>query len=77
MGFLSDVIVMVHGFVESALAAVCTDENVREALVNRLSDELISRYQKAISNTQFILEVENSNTPMTYNHYFNENLQKR
>jgi hypothetical protein len=77
MGFLSDVIVMVHGFIESALEAVCTDGNIREALVNRLSDELISRYQKSLSSTKFLLEVESSDTPMTQNHYFNENLQKR
>lgn len=77
MGFLSDVIVMVHGFIESALEAVCTDDNIREALVNRLSDELISRYQTSLSSTKFLLEVESSDTPMTHNHYFNENLQKR
>ena len=77
MGFLSDVIVMVHGFIDSALETVCPDDNIRESLINRLSDELISRYQKSLSSTRFLLEVESCDTPMTHNHYFNENLQKR
>jgi hypothetical protein len=77
MGFVSDVIVIVHRFIDSALASICTDENVRNALINKLSDDLLKRYQKAISNTHFLLEVERSDVPMSLNHYFNDNLQKR
>jgi hypothetical protein len=77
MGFVSDIIVMVHSFIHSALAAVCSDRNVCDTLINKLSDELIRRYQKALAHTRFLLEVENGDTPMTLNHYFNENLQKR
>lgn len=33
--------------------------------------------QNAIASTKFLLKVENSNMPMTQNHYFNDNLQKR
>ena len=77
MGFLSDVIVMVHEFIDAALTVVCNDQNIRDALMNRLSDELIRRYQKAIANTQFLLEVESSDAPLTLNHNFNNNLQKR
>ena len=77
LGFVSDVIVMVHKFIDTALASICADENIRTSLINRLSDDLIKRYQKAISNTQFLLEVERSEVPMSLNHYFNDNLQKR
>jgi hypothetical protein len=77
MGFVSDVIVMVHKFICSALESICADENVRNALINKLSDDLIKRYQKAINNAQFLLEVERSEVPMSLNHYFNDNLQKR
>lgn len=77
MGFVSDVIVMVHRFIDSALASICHDRNVREALMGKLSHELIQRYQKAIDSTKFLLQVESSDTPMTLNHYFNDNLQKR
>ncbi len=45
--------------------------------MDKLSDELIKRYQRAITNIQFLLDVEKSDTPLTLNHYFNENLQKR
>ncbi|KAK0247465.1 hypothetical protein LTR29_017114 [Friedmanniomyces endolithicus] len=76
MGFVSDVIVMVHEFISSALISICSDRNVRDALISRLTDELISQYRKAISNTKFLLEVESSDTPVTLNHYFNDNLQK-
>lgn len=77
LGFVSDVIVVVHDFINTALASICSDRNVRDALNGKLSDELIKRYEKAISNTNFLLAVENSDTPMTLNHYFNDNLQKR
>ncbi|KAK3074249.1 hypothetical protein LTR53_003472 [Teratosphaeriaceae sp. CCFEE 6253] len=76
MGFVSDIIVMVHRFVDSALTAVCDNRDVCNALMTQLSDDLIKRYQKAIANTKFLLEVENSDMPMTLNHYFNDNLQK-
>jgi hypothetical protein len=77
MGFVSDVIVLVHMFIGTALCSICKDVNVRTALINKLSDDLIKRYQKAITTTQFLLEVEKSDVPMSLNHYFNDNLQKR
>jgi hypothetical protein len=77
MGFVSDVIVLVHTFIGTALCSICKDVNVRTALINKLSDDLIERYQKAITTTQFLLEVEKSDVPMSLNHYFNDNLQRR
>ncbi|OQN95383.1 hypothetical protein B0A48_18618 [Cryoendolithus antarcticus] len=76
MGFVSDVIIMVHNYVETALASICNDPTVCNSLMDKLSDELIKRYQRAITNIQFLLDVEKSDTPLTLNHYFNENLQK-
>ncbi|KXS94723.1 hypothetical protein AC579_9202 [Pseudocercospora musae] len=76
MGFVSDVIVIVHRFVGAALNSICEDRNVRDALAGKLFDQLIGRYQKAIASTNFLLKVESSDTPMTMNHYFNDNLQK-
>jgi hypothetical protein len=77
MGFVSDAIVLVHRFITSALVSVCDDGSVRNALAGKLSDELTRRYQKAIDCAGFLLKVEKSNTPMTMNHYFNDNLQRR
>jgi hypothetical protein len=50
---------------------------VLDALCGKLSRELSQHYQKAPSSTEFLLEVEHSDTPLTLNHYFNDNLQKR
>jgi hypothetical protein len=77
MGFVSDIIINVHRFIEAALTSVCEDSNVRDALAGKLFDRLTERYQKAITNTNFLLNVENSNVHMTMNHYLNNNLQKR
>lgn len=38
-------------------------------------DGLVKRYQKAIEQVDFILTVERSVTPITFNHYFNDNLE--
>jgi hypothetical protein len=37
----------------------------------------VEKYTKALSHTEFLLDVELSGVPMTLNHYFNENLEKR
>jgi hypothetical protein len=77
LGMVSDVIVIIQKFIDSALASLCKDRTVRDALQSRLSDELVKRYQKAIDSTKLILDIENSDTPMTMNRYFAELLQKR
>ena len=76
LGFVSDAVVIIHRFIHSALASICDHSKVREALAGKLSDELNNRYQNAISCAEFLLKVENSNTPLTLNHYFNDNLQR-
>jgi hypothetical protein len=75
-GFLSDVIVMVHEFILSALVVVCSDNNIRMAVHNTLAEDLTKCYQKAMENANFLLKVESCDTPTTLNHYFNDNLQK-
>ncbi|KAK4610262.1 Interferon-induced GTP-binding protein Mx1 [Fulvia fulva] len=76
LGYVSDIIVMVQMFIESALASLCSDRDVRVALLNKMSDKLNTRYGMAMTNTKFLLQVERSNTPATQNHCFNNNLQK-
>lgn len=77
LGCVSDVVVLMHAFTTSALSSICSDRNVRDALIGKLSDELIKRYERAISNASFLLTVEKCGMPLTLNHYFNDNLQKR
>jgi hypothetical protein len=77
MGFVSDAIVLVHRFITSALQSICDDRSVRDALAGKLTDELTRRYQNAMACAGFLLKLERSDTPMTMNHYFNDNLQRR
>lgn len=76
LGFVGDVITLLHRFVETALDVICTDSTVRESLGTKLSDDLLARYHNAIARTKFLLEVEQSDIPVTMNHYFNDNLQR-
>ena len=76
MAYVSDIVFYVHDFICKVLAYICPDERVRSGLWSSLQELLIERYQKAIAHVQFIIQVERLSTPLTSNHYFNENLQK-
>lgn len=76
LGYISNVIRVVHSFTIDLLSALCPDERVRSSLWTLIADELLVRYEKAMSHTRFILRVERKGTPLTTNHYFNDNLQK-
>ena len=76
LAYISDVIQVIHSFTNDLLSALCPDRRVRLNLWTLITDELLERYQKAISHTHFILDVERKGTPLTTNHYFNDNLQK-
>lgn len=76
LAYISDVIRVVHSFTNDLLSALCPDRRVRSNLWTLITDELLERYEKAMSHTRFILDVERKGTPLTTNHYFNDNLQK-
>ncbi|KAI9810026.1 MAG: hypothetical protein M1827_006724 [Pycnora praestabilis] len=76
LAYISDVIRVVHSFTNDLLSALCPDRRVRSNLWTLITDELLERYEKAMSHTHFILRVERKGTPLTTNHYFNDNLQK-
>lgn len=76
LAYVSDVIVLVDQFIKTALQSVCPDADIRRALSSIMTDTLIGRYQKAIDHAVFLLQIEDGGTPMTLNHYLNENLQK-
>lgn len=77
LGFFSDVIILVHTFINAALDVICVDRVVRDSLQNRLLEDLIERYRTALARTTFLLEVEQGDIPITMNHYFNDSLQRR
>ncbi|KAL8647377.1 MAG: hypothetical protein Q9226_006455, partial [Calogaya cf. arnoldii] len=73
-GYTSDIVSTVHSYIRDLLKEICEEDRVRSALLSVMMDQLIERYKRAMDQTRLILEVEHN--PMTYNHYFAQNLQK-
>ncbi|KAM0801078.1 dynamin GTPase [Usnea florida] len=76
LGYVSDIVALVHNFTIALIAAICEDERVQSALMAMLSDGLIECYKKSLNHAKFILHVERLGTPLTANHYFADNLEK-
>ena len=76
LGYVADIIVLTHSFVNKLLDEVCPMRRVREGIRSLLGEELSFRYKAAIEHVEFLLNVELNGTPSTLNHYFNDNLQK-
>lgn len=77
LGYVEDIVTLVHSFTVDLLAKICKDPRARQALHLVLLDHLTVRYKWSIDHTKFLLTVERSGTPMTMNHYFADNLEKR
>lgn len=75
-GYISDTISMVHAFTSKALQISCGDCGVARNILLLLLDDLTEKYREALSHTNFLLRIEREGTPMTLNHYLNDNLQK-
>lgn len=76
LGYVSDIVSIVHKYSIVLIAAICEDQRVQSALMSMLMDGLIERYKKSIDHAKFILYVERVGTPQTANHYFADNLEK-
>ena len=77
LGYISDIVSIVHGYTLDLLQAICEDERILVGIGDVLFEQLLERYKKAIDHTRFVLSVERSGTPLTMNHYFTDNLEKR
>lgn len=77
LGYISDAVATVHRFILRLLQSLCADERVRTNLLSILMDDLVGKYKKALDQVSFLLFVERGGTPMTENHYFSDNLEKR
>ena len=77
LGYVDDIVSLVHRFTLNLLAEICKDPRARQGLHSVLLDQLTDRYKKSIEHTKFLLVIERSGTPMTMNHYFADNLEKR
>lgn len=75
-GYISDVIAHTHVFVVYLVHTACRDERVPRKLVSFLTEHLEAKYERAMAQAKFILQVERCNTPLTTNHYFNDNVEK-
>lgn len=76
LGYISDVVTIVHQFIHGTLASICPERLVKSEFLSVLSDGLFERCQKAMDQVHFLLDVERTGTPMTLNHYFNDSLDK-
>jgi len=63
LGYISDVIALIHNFVVCVLARVCPDERVCGNLISVLMDDLIKKYKDAVGQVEFLLHVERTGTP--------------
>lgn len=77
LGYISDVITLVHRFIFKALELSCGSRHVCDRLKARLMNDLLSKYRAAMQQARFLLQVERSGMPLTLNHYFNDTLQRR
>lgn len=76
LGYVSDIVSLVHDFILALLSAICEYQRIRSALMSMLMDGLIERYKKGMDHAKFILFVEKTGTPLTANRYFADNLEK-
>ncbi|PLN80206.1 P-loop containing nucleoside triphosphate hydrolase protein [Aspergillus taichungensis] len=76
LGYISDVIILIHRFILKALKLSCGSQHVCDRLKARLMNDLLSKYRDAIKHVCFLLHIERSGMPLTLNHYFNDTLQR-
>lgn len=75
LGYVSDVIDIMHTFMLKVLEVICPDEQIRDKLVSVLTDELSKRYRKAMKQARLVLDVERMNI-RTLNDKFYETLEE-
>ncbi|KAL8724891.1 MAG: hypothetical protein Q9181_006634 [Wetmoreana brouardii] len=74
LGYTSDIVSITHTYIRDLLREICVDDRVRAGLLSTMMDKLTDRYKRAMDQAQFLLEIEQD--PLTYNHYFAENLEQ-
>ncbi|TPR08519.1 hypothetical protein CAN33_004590 [Aspergillus niger] len=73
---VSNVIMVVHRFLSTALGKICGSKQLYNKIWSSILDELLKRYEMAMSQALFLLSVERNRRPYTLNNYFNQTLQK-
>lgn len=77
MAHVETVIVVVHRFIMTLLSETFGDQRMREELWSVvLLEKLQTAYARAKTHADFLLGIEINGRPRTFNHYFNDELQK-
>jgi conserved oligomeric Golgi complex subunit 4 len=74
--YMSQAIMLIHRFITTTLAELCTDTLLEEQLWGAILDDILSRYRAAMETAEFLVSLERNTQAYTLNHYFNDNLQK-
>ncbi|KAJ4409410.1 hypothetical protein N0V85_004106 [Neurospora sp. IMI 360204] len=69
-------VLVIHRFLHTLLEAIIEDQRMREELWMCLKDDLLNGYRRACEHSKFVISMELNGRPVTYNHYFNDNLQR-
>jgi len=77
MGYISDIITMVHNFIVDLLEHVCPEESIRHELMVVLNERLTAQYTSAIESALFLLQIECAESPSTLDEDFTTNLDNR
>jgi hypothetical protein len=77
LGYVSDVIALVHSFIVKVPTRIAPTRRMSDGIKSLLLKEMTGIYRRAVEHTEFLLSVELDGTPATFNHYFNDNLKKR
>ncbi|ORX35006.1 interferon-induced GTP-binding protein Mx1 [Kockovaella imperatae] len=75
-GYTADIICLIHKFIFEAISQHATKEVYTE-LHSALMEDLEDSYKLALNHTSFILKCELQLEPVTHNHYFNDEIQKK
>ncbi|KUI69764.1 Interferon-induced GTP-binding protein Mx1 [Cytospora mali] len=74
---VSDAIILVHDYILELLNHVFSEKQVlRELFDNVLLEKLQASYKRAMDHARFLLEIEREGKPVTFNDYFNAELQR-
>ena len=77
MGYISDIVSLVHTFISKLLSRLCYDPRLEAAIMSQILDQLQGKYRQGIGMATFNLDVERNGTPLTTNDYFTQNLDAR
>lgn len=78
LSHVSKAITIVHDYAVQILAYVWPDKTFRTRLWETvLLEKFRAAYVRAMEHARFLLDIERSRKPTTYNHYFNSKLQRR